>query len=107
MTDRKEIRIARGIGGSPLPEHELPKLELPKPSRPHRDVEELEPLARQVLENTELIKRFREARGSNNEEATRQVVDDVRDYARTIDPTISHVEATRLILTLVSLIDRE
>ena len=92
MTDRKEIRIARGIGRSSQPEHEIPAFEPPKPSRPHRSVEELEPLARQILENAELIKRFREVRGSDNEDAARQVVYDVGDYAETIDPTVSHVE---------------
>ena len=107
MTDRKEIRIARGIGRSSQPEHEIPAFEPPKPSRPHRSVEELEPLARQILENAELIKRFREVRGSDNEDAARQVVYDVGDYAETIDPTVSHVEKTRLTLALMNLIDRE
>ena len=71
-----------------------------------RNSEQLEPLARRVLENTALMKRFSDANGSDNENLAREVIDEIRNYAQTLDPTITYVEGARLCLVLMKLTSR-
>jgi len=36
--------------------------------------------------------------GSDNEALRREVIDEIRNYARTLDPTITYVEGAALVL---------
>ena len=52
------------------------------------------------------MKRFFEVRGSGNEDVMREVIDEIRNYARTLDPTISYVEGAALALMLEEMFPR-
>ena len=78
----------------------------PTPQKPDRTSEQLRPLAKRVAENAAIMRRFYQARGSDNEALAREVLNEIRNYSRTLDPTISHVEGARLVLILEEMFPR-
>jgi hypothetical protein len=71
-------------------------------SAPLRSEEELRALALRIAENSELMERFRSAVGSNDERLTGRVMHEVREYAQSLDPTVTFSEGTRLALALLN-----
>ena len=61
---------------------------------------ELEPLARRISENAELMDRLRAAAGSENEDLAREISYEIIKYAQNLDPTIGAPEGTRIVLIL-------
>jgi hypothetical protein len=78
----------------------------PRPQKLDRTSEQLKPLAKRVAENDAILQRFYQARGSEDENLGRQVIDEIRDYAQSLDPTISYVEGARLVLLLEEMFPR-
>jgi hypothetical protein len=96
------IRLARSISppvslGEPEP--------LPRTSEFSRPQETLDPTIEQLAQNVELMRKFRSVVGSENVERGAVVFDEVKRLARTLDPTITSVDATRIIVGLVELVD--
>jgi hypothetical protein len=77
-----------------------PKVEFKK----WRSQAELEPLARRISENGELMSRLRAAAGSENENLAREIAHDITKYAQSLDPTIGTPEGTRIVLILGTMI---
>ncbi len=69
-----------------------------------RTLEELTPLANQVASNFELMKEFREVMGSGDEDRGREMVDEVRNFARTLDPTLTYAEGARITVVLMGIV---
>jgi hypothetical protein len=81
-----------------------PSAVLPKAmskSMPIRSEDELSALAMQLAENKVLMQRFRAAFGSKDERLTGRVMNEVREYAQSLDPSVNFREGTRLALLLV------
>jgi hypothetical protein len=107
MPDRETRRgIARMIQGSYGPRNDAAVPRRPRndaalpPSKPMRTQEELAPLAEKVAGNAELVKRFRAVIGSDDKVRVSAMIDEVRQFAQTLDPTVSHPEGTRIALLL-------
>jgi hypothetical protein len=80
----------------------------PLPSQqPMRSLDELKPLAKQIAANADLMKRFRETKGGGDEDRAREMVDEVRNYARSIEPAITYAEGASLALLLMEYVDSE
>lgn len=82
----------------------------PPPMRPQvrdRFGDELKPLAKRVADNPDIMRRFEQARGSDNEDLAREVVDEIRNYARSLDPTIGYVEGATIVLLLEEMFPRK
>jgi hypothetical protein len=60
----------------------------------------LEPLAKKVAENVSLMKKFRATVGADDEARMRSVIDEIREYATSIDPTLTYAEGAKLALLL-------
>jgi hypothetical protein len=73
-------------------------------SAPLRSEEELRALALRIAENSELMQRFRSVVGSNDERLTGRVMHEVREYAQSLDPSVTFSEGTRLALALMNLL---
>lgn len=73
-------------------------------STPLRSEEELRALALRIAENSELMQRFRSVVGSNDERLTGRVMHEVREYAQSLDPSVTLSEGTRLALALMNLL---
>jgi|EndMetStandDraft_5_1072996.scaffolds.fasta_scaffold298283_2 hypothetical protein len=101
-----------------MPDEEKPKgiLRIPSQSKPKtsnepprlervpmRSLEELTPVAKKVASNRDLMQKFRDAMGSEDESRARAIVDEVRDLARTFDPTITHPEGTSITVILMKI----
>lgn len=71
-----------------------------KPQKLDRTLEQLRPLAERVAKNEAIMLRFYQARGSDNEELARKTVDEIRNYAQTLDPTVSYTEGAAIVLAL-------
>ncbi len=71
-----------------------------------RSREELRPLARRIAENPQIMQRFYQARGSDNEALGLEVVEEIRNYARELDPTITFFEGTTMVLVLEEMFPR-
>jgi hypothetical protein len=69
-----------------------------------RTDEELRPLAQRIVENPELILQFRSAIGSNDEDRTAKAMHKVREYAQSLDPSVTFREGTRLVLLLLKML---
>jgi hypothetical protein len=69
-----------------------------------RTDEELRPLAQRIVENPELILQFRAAIGSNDEDQTAKAMHKVREYAQSLDPSVTFREGTRLVLLLLKML---
>ena len=109
MTDRDKSTRQATI-------HDRPQNGLATPKEPNLEQtqhrrdrlgEELRPLAKLVSENPTIMKRFYQARGSDNEDLGRAVVDEIINYARSVDPAISYVEGATLVLLLEEMFPRE
>jgi hypothetical protein len=72
-----------------------------------RSLEELEPVARQISLDFGLMERFRGVMGSDNKDGGREMVDEVARIAQTIDPSISHAEATNVTICLMRIVDQD
>jgi hypothetical protein len=68
-----------------------------------RSLEELTPIARKVALNRELMQRFRDVMGSENQDRARAMVDEVRNFARTLDPTITYSEGAKITIILMEI----
>jgi hypothetical protein len=68
-----------------------------------RTLDELRPLARQVASNVELMQRFAKVVGSGNESRGREMVDEVRHAAQSLDPTITYAEGAEIALLLMEI----
>ena len=99
MADEKKPmgRLILVSGSKPGPQNPPPTL---PPRMPMRTQEELTPVAQRVLENVALMQRFRSAVGSDDEPRVRAVIDEVRNYAQTLDPTITYAEGARIAFVL-------
>ena len=71
-------------------------------SAPLRSEEELRELPLRIAENSELMQRFRSALGSNDERLTGRVMHEVREYAQSLDPSVTFSEGTRLAPALLN-----
>lgn len=71
---------------------------------PMRSDAELEPLASKVAANVHLMRKFRATVGCDDEARMRVVIDEVRQYAASIDPKLTYAEGAKLSL-LPSTID--
>ena len=72
--------------------------------RAPRAEQELEPLAIRIAENAALMQRFRAAARSENKRLVREVMADVRSYARELDPRILYEEQTTVIALLTKMV---
>ena len=79
---------------------ELPPIE----GEPFRPLKELEPVARQILLDRSLVQRFRDVVGSENDDRCREMVDEVRRIAQSIDPSISYSEGAIVTLCLMQIL---
>src|ERR1700761_5412921 len=73
--------------------------------QPMRGHDELEPLARQVAANGPLMKKFRATVGCDDLAQMSDVIDEVSNYARIIDPALTFAEGARLALILSKIDD--
>ena len=69
---------------------------------PLRSEEELKALALRIAENSELMQRFRSAVGSNDERLSGRVMHEVREYAQSLNSSVTFSEGTRLALALLN-----
>jgi hypothetical protein len=69
-----------------------------------RSLDELEPVARQISRDPSLMERFRGVMGSDNEDRAREMVEEVRRIAQTIDPSISYAEGASVTLALMQIV---
>ncbi|MGA2291654.1 hypothetical protein [Bradyrhizobium sp.] len=53
--------------------------------------------------NLELMRRFRDVMGSDDEDRARAMVDEVRNFARTFDPTITYPEGATISVILMKM----
>jgi hypothetical protein len=67
---------------------------------PMRSNAKLEPLAKKVAENVSLMKKFHATVGAADEARMRSVIDEIREYATSIDPTLTYAEGAKLALLL-------
>jgi hypothetical protein len=79
---------------------ELPPIE----GEPFRPLRELEPVARRILLDRSLVQRFRDVMGSQNDDRCREMVDEVRRIAQSIDPSISYPEGASVTLCLMQIL---
>jgi len=70
------------------------------PYQPMRTPEEHAPAVEKVTCSAEIMKRLAEVIGSDDEERGRAAIDEVRNFAQTLDPTISYAEGARIALLL-------
>ena len=105
MTDEKPRTNLYTPKVSPLEAKTAAPFSLTKQT-PDRSREELRPLAERVAQNPQIMQRFYQARGSDNEALGRDVVDEIRNYARELDPTITYVEGARMVLVLEEMFPR-
>ncbi|BAM91212.1 hypothetical protein S58_52330 [Bradyrhizobium oligotrophicum S58] len=71
-----------------------------------RSPEELAPLAMQIAMRADLMTRLREVRGCEDEDRVSKMIDEIRDYARSLDPRVTHAEGARLALMLAEHLDQ-
>jgi hypothetical protein len=71
--------------------------------KPMRTLDELRPFARQVASNIELLRKLKKAMGSGDESRAREMVDEVRHFAQTLDPTITYAEGAEVALLLMEI----
>ncbi|HLG79646.1 MAG TPA: hypothetical protein VKY22_01425 [Bradyrhizobium sp.] len=69
-----------------------------------RSIEELGPIARQISSDRELLRRFAEVMGSEDEDRARAMVDEVRRVAQALDPSISYAEGASVSLALMEIV---
>jgi hypothetical protein len=62
--------------------------------------EELPAAVEKVTCHAEIMKRLAELTGSDGEERGRAAIDEVGNFAQTLDPTISYAEGARIVLLL-------
>jgi|SRR5579883_102534 len=99
--DRPRSRILR----IPSPGEPKTTLELPPLRRSSmRSIEELGPIARQISSDRELLRRFAEVMGSEDEDRARAMVDEVRRVAQALDPSISYAEGASVSLALMEIV---
>ena len=67
-----------------------------------RSAVELEPLLRQVAENVCLMKKLHATVGCGDKARVHAMIDEVRNYARSIDPKLTHAEGTTVFLFLTA-----
>jgi hypothetical protein len=101
MPSEKPPRGTIIIPGPYKPEtsHEPPPIQ----GEPMRTLDELRQLARQVASNVELMQKFQKVMGSGDESRGRDMVDEVRHFAQTLDPTITYVEGAKITLLLMEI----
>ncbi|MET4803388.1 hypothetical protein [Bradyrhizobium sp. LB11.1] len=103
MSDEKPRGVLRIPGSKP------DVLRDPPPAiarEPMRSNSELEPLAKQVAANAPLMNKFRATIGCEDEARMRDMIDEVRNYARSIDSALTYAEGARLALLLSNIDDR-
>ena len=69
-----------------------------------RTLEELYPLVQRAAENPEIMKRYREAVGSEDQAKATAVIDAITEFAQCIDPSVTPVEAVRITVGLMKMI---
>jgi hypothetical protein len=69
-----------------------------------RTQEELMPLALRVIENAELMHRFRAVMGSGDEDQARNMVYEITKHAQRLDQAITAPEGTRIVLVLMKIV---
>jgi hypothetical protein len=74
------------------------------PVEPMRTLEELNPLVQRAAENPEIMKLYREAVGSEDQVRAAAVIDAITEFAQSIDPTVTQVEAVRITVGLMKMI---
>jgi hypothetical protein len=95
---------SKGIIRIPSPRDPKTSDEPPRLQRvPMRSLEELTPVARKVALNLGLMRRFRDVMGSDDEDRARAMVDEVRNFARTFDPTITYPEGATVSVILMKM----
>ena len=74
-------------------------------TKPLRNAEELAPLVDQVLKNAELMKECRSVIGSEDYARVTVVIDKIETFARTLDPSITRVDAVSIAASLAAFIN--
>jgi len=69
-----------------------------------RSVEELDPVARRISSDRNLMQRFREVIVCENSDRAREMVDEIRHIAQTIDPSISYAEGASASIRLMQIV---
>jgi hypothetical protein len=102
MNDEKPKGILRIPGPKPDISHTPPPAITRKAMR---SMSELGPLADQVAANAPLMNKFRATIGCEDEPRMHDMIDEIRNYARSIDPTLTHAEGTTLAVLLSNIDD--
>ncbi|MHC2531853.1 hypothetical protein [Bradyrhizobium diazoefficiens] len=102
MNDDKPKGVLRIVGSKPDVSHDPPP---PIARKPMRSNSELEPLAKQVAANVPLLNKFRATIGCEDQARMRDMIDEVRNYARSIDPALTHAEGATIALLLSNIDD--
>jgi hypothetical protein len=98
MPKREEPKgVLRILGSGPETSRDTPLL---LPREPMRSADELRPLAKEIAANADLIRSFQENVGKGDEDRARNFIDEVRNYARSIDPALTYAEGAYLALLL-------
>ena len=102
MNDEKPTGVLRIPSSKADVSHDPPPVIARKPMRSNS---QLEPLAKQVAANALLMNKFRATLGCDDEARMRDMIDEVRNYARSIDPALTYPEGARLALLLSNIDD--
>jgi hypothetical protein len=105
MPKREEPKgVLRILGSGPETSRDTPLL---LSREPMRSADELRPLAKQIAANADLIRSFQENVGKDDEDRARNFIDEVRNYARSIDPALTYAEDAALALLLTEIFRNE
>ena len=102
MNDEKPRGVLRISGSKPDVSHDPPPAIARKPIRSNS---ELKPLAKQVAANAPLVNKFCATIGCEDEARMRDMIGEVRNYARSIDPALTYAEGATLALLLSNIDD--
>ena len=101
MTQEKKPKgILRLFSPEPKSSREMRPLPAQEPMR---SSDHLRQLAKQIAENADLIRSFQENVGKDDKDRAGNFIDEVRNYALSIDPALTYAEGARLALLLTEI----
>jgi hypothetical protein len=74
------------------------------PILPMKTEDELRPLVLRIVENADLMQRFRAVIGCDDQERGRQMIDEIRKFAQTLDPTVTFSDGTSIAVILMGIV---
>jgi hypothetical protein len=105
MPKREEPKgVLKILGSGPEISRDTPLL---LPREPMRSADELRPLAKQIAANAGLIRSFQKNVGKDDEDRARNFINEVRNYAHSIDPALTYAEGAHLALLLTEIFRSE